>query len=245
MLQVGNKVYQEMVDRPMPGVYEVALVLEQMVNALDDIPFSMHNLVPQWHQLVLHVASDSIHQMYPVGKERIEQVGEMYPISKESPVYSHTEHRPDLRGLVTHIGSCKTEHDNLSSVIADEVEFEAMTPFHCPLPSSSKAGEHLVGISAQVAAYGYHGRVYKCDAYASPDRVEVQEEQHLEERPALQFHEVFVGHRIREITLEVNPNEMQVVVLEIVESAKVRHDQNRHNLAVGHSGCTSAASLAL
>jgi len=57
------------------GVYEVSLVLEQMVNALDDIPFSEHNLVPQWHQFVLHVVSDSSHQMYPVAKERIEQAG--------------------------------------------------------------------------------------------------------------------------------------------------------------------------
>ena len=45
-----------------------------MVNALDDIPFSEHDLVPKWHQFVLHVVSDSSDQMYSVGKERIKQV---------------------------------------------------------------------------------------------------------------------------------------------------------------------------
>ena len=94
-------------------------------------------------------------------------------------------------------------------------------------------------------AYGYHGGVHKCDAGASSERVEVKEEHHLEEHPALQFHETVVGHRIRKVTLEVNPDKMQVVVLEIVESAKVEHDQNRHYLAVGHAGCASAAGLAL
>ena len=44
-----------------------------MVNALDDIPFSEHDLVPKWHQFVLHVVSDSSGQMYSVGKERIKQ----------------------------------------------------------------------------------------------------------------------------------------------------------------------------
>ena len=41
----SDKVHQEIVDRPMSGVYEISFVLEQMVNALDDIPFSEHNLV--------------------------------------------------------------------------------------------------------------------------------------------------------------------------------------------------------
>lgn len=42
----SDKVHQEIVDRPMSGVYEISFVLEQMVNALDDIPFSEHNFVP-------------------------------------------------------------------------------------------------------------------------------------------------------------------------------------------------------
>ena len=62
------------------------------------------------------------------------------------------------------------------------------------------------------------------------------EEHHLEEHPALQFHEAVVGYCIGEVTLEVDPDKMQIVVLEIVESAKVKHDQNRHNLAVGRAG---------
>ena len=36
-----------------------------------------------------------------------------------------------------------------------------------------------------------------------------------------------VGHRIREVTLEVDADEVQVVVLEIVECAEMVHNQNR------------------
>ena len=123
------------------------------------------------------------------------------------------------------------------------MQFESVAPSHRPLPVSGKTGENLVGIPAQVVAYGYHGGVHEGDASTAPEGVEVQEEHHLEEHPALQFHEAVVGHRIREVTLEVDADEVQVVVLEIVECAEMEHNQNRHNLAVGHAGSTTAASL--
>ena len=132
---------------------------------------------------------------------------------------------------------------SISPVVADEVQFESVAPSHRPLPVSGKTGENLVGIPAQVVAYGYHGGVHEGDASAPPEGVEVQEEHHLEEHPALQFHETVVGHRIREVTPEVDTDKVQVVVLEIVECAEMEHNQNRHNLAVGHTGSTPAASL--
>ena len=166
--------------------------------------------------------------MYSVGKERIKQVGrDISPVSKEFPVDSLAEHSPYLRIPVIHVGPCKTEHYDLSPVVADEVQFESVAPSHRPLPVSGKTGENLVGIPAQVVAYGYHGGVHKCDACAASKRVEVQEEHHLEEHPALQFHKAIVGHRIRKVTLEMDTDEVQVVVLEIVECAEMEHNQNR------------------
>ena len=107
------------------------------------------------------------------------------------------------------------------------MQFESVAPSHRPLPVSGKTGKNLFGIPAQVVAYGYHGGVHEGDASTAPEGVEVQEEHHLEEHPALQFHEAVVGHRIREVTLEVDADEVQVVVLEIVECAEMEHNQNR------------------
>ena len=45
----------------------------------------------------------------------------------------------------------------------------------------------------QVVAYGYHGRVREGDAHTPPEGLEVQEEHHLEEHPALLFHKAVVG----------------------------------------------------
>ena len=140
-----------------------------MVNALDDIPFSEHDLVPKWHQFVLHVVSDSCDQMYSVGKERIKQVRwDVSPVSKEFPLDSLAKHSPYLRIPVIHVGPCKTEHYNLSPVIANEMQLESVAPSHRPLPVSGQSGEYLVGIPAQIVAYGYHGGVHEGDASALP-----------------------------------------------------------------------------
>ena len=60
------------------------------------------------------------------------------------------------------------------SFFAYEVQFETMTPAHCPLSTSGKTGKNFIGISTQVVAYGYHGGVYKGDSSAPPERMDVQ-----------------------------------------------------------------------
>ena len=40
-------------------------------------------------------------------------------------------------------------------------------------------------------------------------------------------------HQIPLVLKQMKLDEMQVVMLEIVKSAKMEHDENRHNLAIG------------
>lgn len=217
-----------------------------MVDALDNIPFPKHDFVPQRHQLVLHVVSKSCHQMHPIGKERIEQLGrDVSSVGKKFPVNSLTQYCPDLRVSVIHVSSCKTEHYNLPSVVADKMQLEAVAPSHRALTVCGKAGKNLVGISAQVMANRYHGRVHKGNACAPAERMEVQKKHHLKEHPAFQFHKAVVGYRIWKGTPKMNPDEVEVVVFEVVKRAKVEHNKNGYNLAVGHAGRTPAADFPL
>ena len=48
-------------------------VLQLIIDGLDDRPLSEHDLVIDRHQLVLHVALEPGHQVYPVGEESGEQ----------------------------------------------------------------------------------------------------------------------------------------------------------------------------
>ena len=42
---------------------KVGLVLEQFVNALDDVSFPQHDLVPHRHQFVLHLSLESMNEL--------------------------------------------------------------------------------------------------------------------------------------------------------------------------------------
>ena len=42
---------------------KVGLVLEQFVNALDDVSFPQHDLVPHRHQFVLHLSLDPMNEL--------------------------------------------------------------------------------------------------------------------------------------------------------------------------------------
>ena len=54
-------------------MHKVGLVLEQLVDALDDIPLAEHDFVPHAHELVLHVRLKPMHEMYAPVEKRLEE----------------------------------------------------------------------------------------------------------------------------------------------------------------------------
>ena len=122
-------------------------------------------------------------------------LGEIHPpVGKELSVKRLGQDCPDLRVSVVHVGSRETERDDLSPVVADQMQLEAVTPSHRPFPVRSQAFEHLVGITSEIVADWNHRGIHEADARAAPEGREVQEEHHLEEHAALQFHEAVVGY---------------------------------------------------
>ena len=51
----GHEVHDEVVDGAVTRVDKRLGVLQRVVDAFNDIAFAQHYLVPQWHELVLHV----------------------------------------------------------------------------------------------------------------------------------------------------------------------------------------------
>ena len=214
-------------------MYQLCRVLEHVVDSLDNASLSQHDFVPHGHEPVLHVRPDSRHQVYPVLKEHLEQSRrDVSPVCKEFAVEGLCQDGPDLRIPVVHVGSCEAERDDLSPVIADKMQLEAVTPSHRPLPVCGQSLEDLVGITAQIVADGNHRGVHETDARTASEGGEIQEEHHLEEHTALQLHKAIVGHSIWEIGLQMLTDEEQVVVLEVPEGTELEHDQNGHDLAV-------------
>lgn len=136
--------------------------------------------------------------MYAVLEEHLKEPRRDVPhVSKEFPVDGLCQDSPDLRIPVVHIGSRKAECDDLSSVVADKMQLEAVAPAHRPLSVSGQSLGHLVGIAAQVVADGDHRGVHEADARTAAEGGEVQEEHHLEENTALQLHKAIVQANIK------------------------------------------------
>ena len=117
--------------------------------------------------------------MYAVLEEHVEESGrDVSPVSKELPVEPPCQDSPYLRIPVIHVCASETERYDLSPVVADKMQLEAVTPSHRPLAVPGQPLEHLVGIAAQVMADGNHRGVHETDARATAKGGEVQEEHH-------------------------------------------------------------------
>lgn len=62
--ECGTDVHDEIVYGAVPRMYDVRLVLEQVVDTFYDTSLSKHDFVPHGHEPVLHVRPQSMHEMY-------------------------------------------------------------------------------------------------------------------------------------------------------------------------------------
>ncbi len=103
----------------MPRVNKVGLVLEQFVNALDDVSFSQHNLVPHRHQFVLHLSLEPMNELDTLTEQALKEfLLDVSSISEDLPKQDLCKHRPYSAIPVIHIYSCKTERYHFTRIIA-------------------------------------------------------------------------------------------------------------------------------
>ena len=73
-------------------MFYLALVLKDIVHALDHCPFPEQDLVVDMHQGVFHVLFDLGHQVYAVHEELFEQIfSDIPPVGKNLPEYLSME----------------------------------------------------------------------------------------------------------------------------------------------------------
>ena len=190
-------------------------VLQRVVDALDDIAFAQHYLVPQRHESVLHVGLYAGDEVYAVLEEVVEEsLRDVSSVGEQPAVQILCQHLPHLGVAVVGVGRGEAEGDDFRLVVADEVQLEPVAPTHRPLPVVGKPIEYLVHIPPDVVADGYHGGVHVAHAVAPAERTHFQEEHHNEEHAALQLHETVVRHCRGEEVLAAAKDVVDVEMLE-------------------------------
>jgi len=220
-------------------------VLQRVVDALDDIAFAQHYLVPQRHEPVLHVGLYACDEVYAVVEEVVEEpLRDISAVGEQPAVQVLRQHTPHLGVAVVGIGGGEAEGDDFRLVVADEVQLEAVAPAHRPLPVAGKPFEHLVHVSPDVVADGYHGGVHVAHAIASAESTHPQKEHHDEEHTDPQLHEAVIRDCRREEVLATADDVVNVEMLEALVASEVEHQLHGHYLAVGHGRLAAATLLA-
>ncbi len=103
-------------------MHKVCFVLEQFVDAFNDVPFSEHDFVPQGHESVLHFGFQSVYEMdSPVEKTLEEFLLDTASVGEYLPIEYLGEHLPHPLVPAIGIRPCKTEGYHLSAIVAQQV----------------------------------------------------------------------------------------------------------------------------
>ena len=130
-------------------------VLQHVVDTLDDVVFAQHYLVPQRHELVLHVGLYASDEVYAVVEEVVKEfLQDVSAVGEQLAVQVFCQHLPYLGVAVVGVGSGEAEGDDLRPVVADEVQLEAVAQAHSPHAVVGKPSEHLVHVTSDVMADG-------------------------------------------------------------------------------------------
>ena len=106
-----------------------------------------------------------MHKIYAALKERLEEfLLYISPVGEDLPVKMFGKHAPYPVITIVNVSRCQTESYDLSGVIIDEVQLEAVAPSHRAFSTFRQTGKHLVAMSPEVMAYGNHCTVYESNA---------------------------------------------------------------------------------
>ena len=162
-------------------MYDLCRILQHVVDGFYDVSLAQHHSIVERNQLVLHVYTQSCHQLYAILKEKVKQfLRDIAFVSKQLAVQSFSKNLEHIRILVADICAGKDKRYYLPSVIACKMELEAMAPTHSSLSVSGNTLEYLIGVSPEIMAYRYHRGIYECYASTSPESSQINPNRSLE-----------------------------------------------------------------
>lgn len=185
-------------------MFNLADVLQFIVNSLYDRPFPEEYFVMEIHQRVLHVPFQLCHQVYIIDEEHFEEVlADIPPVGEEFPEESLGELPVLQRFPVIDVSRRELPLDDLPLVVDDQMQLESIEPSHRALPFGRPSLHGLVLLlPLDVAGYNRRG-VDDGYACALAEDAGLKEEQQVKPHLSLTLNEAGVGYGIGEILAHV------------------------------------------
>lgn len=225
-------------------MFNMAYVLQFVVDRLNDGSLPKHYLVIKVHQRVLHILPDFCDQMYVVHEEALEEIlADVSPVGKELSKEPLRELFVFQRFAVVAIPRCELPLYDFTLVVDDQMKLETIKPSHRAFPFLSPSRHGLVHVHPLDMAGHQRRGVYDGDARTLAQSARMEEQQQVEADLGLTFHETVVGDNLREFLAHVLTDIAQIERLQIPEVAGVKQDEDGHDFAVGHAPGTVAMVL--
>lgn len=185
-------------------MFNLADVLQFIVNSLYDRPFPEEYYVMEIHQRVLHIPFQLCHQVYIIDEEHFEEVlADIASVGEEFPEESLGELPVLQRFPVIYVSQGELPLDDLPLVVDDQMQFESIEPAHRALPFG-RPSLHGLELLLPLDVTGDNRRGVD-DGYARAlaKGAGLKEKQQVKPHLSLALHEAVVGYGIGEILAHV------------------------------------------
>lgn len=149
MQLVGNK-SAEQIDpevhwTTVPGMLDLLLILQLVVDGLDDASSSEHQFVHEREQSVLHVPLDARDELGSLPPECRKQIlGDIPSVTEKFAMEPFGQLGHGLDVVIRHIAWRNEEGYQFTVLIHDEMQFESIEPAHAAFTSGSESFEDFV-----------------------------------------------------------------------------------------------------
>jgi len=222
----------------MAGVFNLAPVLELVVNRFNQCPLAQQNLVNQLDQSVFHVLFGLGDELPTALVQRLKQgLRDIATVAKKlaQQVLGHVRHRFAVVG----VSGCQFEGQQLTLVVDNQVEFEAKVPAHRVLTPLRLPWKNFVRMDTAAVAEVQRGGVNERDACAVTF-AGVQEAAQEHHAPGQQLDKPTVADQVGKRMSPVWQDAQGVKLFEGTNTRAVKSNGDRHHFAQAQTGVAPA-----
>ena len=159
--QTGDEIDEKVSRAAVAGVLNLGDILELVNDGLNDETFTRQQLVFENDQLIFHVFANRRDQLQSPCEELFkERFGEIAAVADQLPpqFFGHLWDRFTVIG----VGGCEVNRQQVTLVIDNQMEFEAIEPPHAALAARGYPSKDSVATDAPIMADSQRRRINEC-----------------------------------------------------------------------------------
>ena len=217
----------------MSGVFNLSHILEFIIDGLNQRPFPQEDLVRDGHDLAFHVVLEFCDQLNAIHKDFGEEVLADVPlVSHKLAKYLLDKGLVPQRLPIIDIARCYHEVQQITLLVANQMQFEPVEPPHRALAPLGKFLEDLVEMDALIPAHPQGCAVHEVDSREASHAALLDEQHERNGHLTLQFDKAVIGNSHGKQVLHILANFIQIEVFQTFISTQVEQYHNGDHLGI-------------